>query len=324
MKSDTVQNVHIGVDVSKAKLDVYNPKTNMVITVANTPEGFRQIRTMARQASAIVCCEPTAGFELDMILFLQKYKVTVAYCDGYRVRHYALSLGQFSKNDRIDARMISRFADNSAIRVIGEKDQNQMMLRARWKLYKTLVDVHTQLAQKASMEPDIQIRAMLRAESSRMRKKADLILAKCIALAEGDERMNYLLRRFTEIDGVAAKTALAVIADIPEIGTISDGALAKLVGVAPLDNQSGKTDKTKKTFGGRKDVRSCLYMAVIPTIRANHILGPYYEEVKNRMPGPKASKWAVVPVMRKLLHLMNRLARDPSFELQQKPKIKAA
>jgi len=321
MKSEAV---YIGVDVSKTKLDVYNPITNKVITVVNSIEGFRQIRTMAREAKAIVCCEPTAGFELDMILFLQKFKVTVAYCDGYRVRHYALSLGQLSKNDRIDAKMIARFADNSEVRIIKEKDHNHMTLRARWKLYKTLVDVHTQLAHKAFIEPDAQIQAMLRAESARMRKKADAILAKCIALVQGDERMGYLFARFTEIDGVAARTALAVIVGIPEIGTISDAALAKLVGVAPLDNQSGTVDRTKKTFGGRKDVRSCLYMAVIPAIRTNHILGPYYEEVKKRMPGPKASKWAVVPVMRKLLHLMNRLARDPNFELQQRPRIKTA
>ena len=93
---------------------------------------------------------------------------------------------------------------------------------------------------------------------------------------------------------------------------------------APLDHQSGKTDKTKKIFGGRKDVRNCLYMAAIPTIRSNHILGPYYEQVKKRAPGPKAAKWAVVPVLRKLLFLMNRLARDPNFELQLKPQTKAA
>ena len=321
MKSEAM---HIGVDVSKEKLDVYNPKTGKVITVPNTTEGFRQLRAMARQARAVVCCEPTGGFELDMILFLQKYKVSVAYCDGFRVRHYALSLGQFSKNDRIDARMISLYADNSEIRVVRQKDKGQLMLRARWNLYKTLVDIHAVLAQKATVEPDSQIRAMLKTESARMRRKADRILAECVEIAESDERMGYLLRRFIEIDGVAARTALAVIAGVPEIGAISDEALAKLVGVAPLDNQSGKTDKTKKIYGGRKNVRDSLYMAVIPTIRFNHILGPYYEQVKKRTPGPKAAKWAVVPVMRKLLHLMNRLARDPNFELQKRPKSKAA
>ena len=321
MKSEAM---HIGVDVSKEKLDVYNPQADKVITVPNSAEGFRQIRTLARQSHAVVCCEPTAGYELEMILFLQKFKVTVAYCDGFRVRHYALSLGQLSKNDRIDARMISRFADNSEIRVIREKDGDQMALRARWKLYKTLVDIHTQLAQKAAAEPDEQIKSLLRTESVRLRRKADKILEKCVELAEADKRTGYLFKRFTEIDGVAARTALAVIAGVPEIGTISDGALAKLVGVAPLDRQSGKTDRTKKIFGGRKDVRNCLYMAAIPTIRSNRILGPYYEQVKKRAPGPRAAKWAVVPVLRKLLFLMNRLARDPSFELQKKPQFKAA
>lgn len=91
--------MHIGVDVSKEKLDIYNPQTNSVTTEPNSAEGFRKLRAMARKSHAIVCCEPTGGFELEMILFLQKFDVKVAYCDGYRVRHYALATGQFSKID---------------------------------------------------------------------------------------------------------------------------------------------------------------------------------------------------------------------------------
>ena len=101
-------------------------------------------------------------------------------------------------------------------------------------------------------------------------------------------------------------------------------AIAKLVGAAPMDNQSGKTDKYKHIHGGRKNVRNALYMAAVASVKFNHILGAYYQQVKQRMPGPKASKWALVPVMRKLIHLMNRIARDPNFTPQKKPTIKVA
>ena len=131
--------------------------------------------------------------------------------------------------------------------------------------------------------------------------------------------MSYLLGRFVEIDGVAEKTAVAVIAGVPEICGISDAALAKLVGVAPMDNQSGKADHAKKTLGGRKDVRRALYLAALSAVRHNHVLSAYYWEAKKLIPSRKAAKWTFMPVMRKLIHLMNRLARDPEFQLQKKP-----
>ena len=315
MKSEIV---HIGVDVSKEKLDVYNPITGEVSELPNDAAGFREVRAMARRGKAVVCCEPTGGCELDMVLFLQRFGVPVASCDGYRVRHYALSTGQFSKNDRIDARMIAQFADSTTVRTLEKKDLEHLELRRRWKLYQTLVGMHVVLAQKASSEPVDEIRSMLRTESARMERKAAKALRSCIDLAEGNARMRYLLRRFVEIDGVAEKTAIAVIAGVPEIGNIGDAALSKLVGLVPMDDQSGKKDHAKRIFGGRKDVRKALYLAVLPAVQHNHILSAYYKEVKSRIPSKRAAKWAFVPVMRKLVHLMNRLARDPEFQLQKK------
>lgn len=321
MKSDSV---HIGVDVSKEKLDIYNPVTRATTSEPNTPEGFRKIREAARKAKAVVCCEPTGGLEFDMVMFLQKYNIPVAYCDGYRVRHYALSTGEFSKNDRIDARMISRFADNTDVRILGEKDKERIRLRRLWSLYNTLVDTHVILAQKASIEPEKDLKAMLRTESKSLRKKAGKVLESCQRLIEANDDLNRIFTTILLIDGVGQITALAVLAGVPELGKISDTAVAKLVGAVPMDNQSGKSDKSKHIHGGRKDVRNALYMAAVASVKFNHILGAYYRQVRERMPGPKASKWALVPVMRKLIHLMNRIARDPSLTPQQKPSAKAA
>lgn len=321
MKSQTM---HIGVDVSKEKLDIYNPKTNTVTTEPNSTEGFRNLRAIARKNNAVVCCEPTGGLELEMILFLQKFDIPVAYCDGYRVRHYALATGQFSKNDKVDARMISRYADGADIRILDEKDNDQIELRKRLSLYQAFIDMHVLLAQKASSERDSSIKTMLQTESKRLKSKAMKMMNRCLEIIERNSRMQNLYARSVAIDGIGQATAITVIAEIPEIGTISDEAISKLVGVAPMDHQSGKTDHTKHIYGGRKNVRNALYMAAVASVRFNHILGAYYQSLRSRMPGPKASKWALVPVMRKLIILMNRIARDPDFIPETKPRIKAA
>lgn len=321
MKSETM---HIGVDVSKEKLDIYNPKTNTVTTEPNSTEGFRNLRAIAHKNNAVVCCEPTGGLELEMILFLQKFDIPVAYCDGYRVRHYALATGQFSKNDKVDARMISRYADSADIRILDEKDNDQIELRKRLSLYQAFIDMHVLLAQKASSERDSSIKTMLQTESKRLKSKAMKMMNRCLEIIERNSRMQNLYARSVAIDGIGQATAITVIAEIPEIGTISDEAISKLVGVAPMDHQSGKTDHTKHIYGGRKNVRNALYMAAVASVRFNHILGAYYQSLRSRMPGPKASKWALVPVMRKLIILMNRIARDPDFIPETKPRIKAA
>ena len=120
MNSDTV---HIGVDVSKGKLDIYVPAKKegsrpMTKEVGNDIKGFRELRDLARKAKATVCVEPTGGYELELIAFMHKFDVPIAYTDALRVRQFARAEGSLSKNDTIDAALISRFADKIGVRVL--------------------------------------------------------------------------------------------------------------------------------------------------------------------------------------------------------------
>ena len=119
-----------------------------------------------------------------------------------------------------------------------------------------------------------------------------------------------LKERFTAIGGVGDLTAISILSSLPEIGTLPDGKLNRLVGIAPEEKQSGTKEWQRRIWGGRKDVRNALYMAAVASIKWNAILGGYYH--KKRAEG-HPHKWAIVPTMRKLLSLLNRIARDPSF-----------
>lgn len=124
MKSDSV---HIGVDVSKAKLDVYVPAKQeglraTTFEVDNDIAGFRKLRDVARSTNATVCVEPTGGYELELIAFMHKFNVPVAYVDALRVRQFARAEGNLSKNDRIDAALIARFAAKIGARILYRQD----------------------------------------------------------------------------------------------------------------------------------------------------------------------------------------------------------
>ena len=308
MKSDTV---HIGVDVSKEKLDIYVPAKKegsrpLTKEVDNDIKGFRELRDLARKAKATVCVEPTGGYELELIAFMHKFDVPVAYTDALRVRQFARAEGSLSKNDAIDAALISRFADKIGVRVLEAQEVEAVELKRKAKFRQTMVDSRTAMINRLETEIDPEMKALL---------KEQIRLA-CLDTVKKNDRMNSLKERFTAIGGVGDLTAISILSSLPEIGTLPDGKLNRLVGLAPEEKQSGTKEWQRRIWGGRKDVRNALYMAAVASIKWNAILGGYYR--KKRAEG-HPHKWAIVPTMRKMLSLLNRIARDPGFTPMPEP-----
>lgn len=312
MKSDTV---HIGVDVSKEKLDIFVPaqKEGMRPTtkeVDNCVAGFREIRDLARKAKATVCVEPTGGYELELIAFLHRFEVSVAYADALRVRQFARAEGCLSKNDTIDASLISRFADKIGVRILEPQDVEAVELKRKAKFRQTMIDSRTALINRLETEIDPEMKALLKEQIKHIDKIIDKTERLCLETVKKNERMNTLQERFTKIGGVGDITAISILSGLPEIGMLSDEKLNRLVGIAPEEKQSGMKVWQRRIWGGRKDVRNALYMACLASIQWNSILGSYYH--KKRAEG-HPHKWAMVPTMRKLLSLLNRIARDSTF-----------
>ena len=318
MKPDAV---YIGVDVSKAKLDVFVPaqKEGMRPTAKeldNDVAGLRELRDLARKAGATVCVEPTGGYELELIAFMHKSGVPVAYADALRVRQFARAEGCLSKNDSIDAALISRFADKIGVRALEEKDVEAVELKRRAKFRQTMSESRTVMMNRLETEVDPDMKALLREQIRRMNKLIAKAERLCLATARRNERTNTLCERFAQVGGVGAVTAVSILAGLPEIGTLPDEKLNRLVGISPEENQSGSKDRLRRIRGGRQDVRNALYMAATASLIWNSVLGAYYR--KKRAEG-HPHKWAMVPTMRKLLSLLNRIARDPSFAPRPEP-----
>ena len=313
--------VHIGVDVSKEKLDVFVPAQKEGMRPAtkeldNSVAGYRELRDLARKARATVCVEPTGGYELELIAFLHKYGVPVAYADALRVRQFARAEGCLSKNDTIDAALISRFADKIGVRVLEPQEVEAVELKRKAKFRQTMTDFRTAMINRLETEIDPEMKALLKEQVRHMDKVIDKAERLCLETVEKDDRMNTLRRRFTMVGGVGDMTAISVLAGLPEIGTLSDEKLNRLVGISPEERQSGTKEWQRRIWGGRKDVRNALFMACLASIQWNAILGAYYH--KKRAEG-HPHKWAMVPTMRKLLSLLNRIARDPAFTPKTEP-----
>ena len=316
-----MKSVNIGVDVSKEKLDVYVPATKegarpTTAEVENNVEGFRKLRGLARKAKATVCVEPTGGYELELVAFMHKFGVAVAYADALRVRQFARAEGSLAKNDTIDAALISRFADKIGVRLLEKQEVEAVELKRKAKFRQALMDARTAMICRLETEIDAEMKSMLREQVKHLNKLIAKAEKSCLEAVARNEPMDTLRKRFVQVGGVGDVTAIAVLAGLPEIGRLSDEKLNRLVGIAPEEKQSGTKEWQRKIWGGRKDVRNSLYMATTASLIWNAKLGAYYH--KKRAEG-HPHKWAMVPTMRKLLSLLNRIARDPDFVPDPEP-----
>ena len=314
--------MHIGVDVSKEKLDVFIPAKDNTAKgeskqLANEIKGFRELRAIARKLNAIVCFEPTGGYELELISFMHRFGVPVAYTEAFRVRRFAEAEGSFAKNDRIDAKVISRFAQKMGVKVLEEKEITTIELKRRARLRQQFIDMRTMMIARQETEQDKVVRKMLQEEVKHFSKLITQLEKECEKVISEDKHMKELDQRFQLVGGVGPLTTSVILSSLPEIGKLSDAKLFMLVGIAPIEKQSGKQEWQRRIWGGRRDVRNALYMAATSGIIWNSRLSAYYQ--RKRSEG-HPHKWCMIPMMRKLLSLLNRIARDPSFMPIPEPK----
>ena len=314
----------IGVDVSKLKLDIFikgQTVGNCDISkeVPNSPAGFRVIRDLAIKYGATVCCEPTGGYEHWLVEYMLKAKIPVAYTPGHLVRYYAKSQGKHYKNDKIDAKMIAEYAEHSELRLITPKDALVDRLCRKMRLYNSFIESCRKLSGLLESEYDPDSKKLLAHELKHSRQVAAKLLAECEEIVKSNPQLDNLVSRICMIKGVAMLTAISVISELPELGQLSDSKLFAMAGLAPLEKQSGNMEWQRKIYGGRKRVRNALYMSAISGIAYNPIFRAYYR--RKRDEGHPA-KWCIVPVMRKLLSLMNSIARKPEFTPIETPIVR--
>ena len=305
----------MGIDVSKAE-NVYciiaDGECLETGAEPNTPQGVGEIIKKSKKYKAYVVFEPTGGYERLLKEGLLKAGVRCSMADAYRIRLFARAVGIDKKNDRIDAETIARYACSVELRDLVRYSSAQRKLRDNFEMNRKCVSIRDNLDQD---RPPLGSKAGIRFLDKMLRTfkdKEKFFLGECHRIITSDTQMAGLYNRFIRVKGVGEVLATAVLALVPEIGNLSDPQISKLVGVAPMESQSGKCLNVRHIGMGRAQVRSILYMAALSAVSSNRILKNYYD--KKRREG-HASNWCLIPVMRKMICLLNRMARNPGFVL---------
>lgn len=302
-----VSEKYVGIDVSKDKLDVAIWGEKRCLQIANSKRGIvKLVKQMVGLAPKLIVVEATGGYEEAVVLALFEAGLPVALVSPQRVRQYAKAKGLLAKTDQIDAQVLADFGKKLQPRLFVGKSEERRRLSALTGRRKQLNEMlqaeknrlRTQdLSLKRSLERVI---AYLKAELGSVDQQIEQFLHAHQALEEQEK----LLRTAKSIGRVTAATLLA---DLPELGQLDRKEIAALVGVAPMNRDSGRKRGHRKTQGGRPDVRSALYMSALTGIRYNPILKAQYDHLVKR---GKEKKVAITACMRKMLIILNAMMRD--------------
>lgn len=296
----------VGIDVAKAECVVAVRPTGTTWTVPQTEAGWAALATRLQTlAPTLVLCEATGGLELPLASVLAAAGLPLVIVNPRQVRDFAKAKGLLAKTDTLDAAVLAHFAD--AIRPVPRPvpDATTQTFAALVTRRRQLVEMRTAEENRLGSAPPA-LRAGLRAHIRWLQRQLaslDTDLDQTIRTHPGWRVQDDLLR---SAPGVGPILSATLLGGLPELGTLSRGGIAALVGVAPWARDSGGHRGARRCWGGRADVRAVLYMATLAAVRCNPVLRAFYQRL---LAAGKLKKVALVACMRKLLTILNAMVK---------------
>src|SRR6266481_9693818 len=294
--------VYIGIDVAKANLDVAWAAASR--RFPNDRNGHAALVVWIKQSAAPgqLICEASGGYEQALLESLEQNNLAVTLVQAIRVRQYARAAGILAKTDQIDAKVLAAFGAAMQPKATPPLSAEQKRLRQyeaqRRHLSKVLLAEQNRLAQVSCAE----LRSLSRSLISKIKKQIDTLDAGIAHLIAQDQVLCVKAQKLTAISGVRVRTAALLLAQMPELGQLNRRQAAALAGLAPFNHDSGSVRGKRAIFGGRRALRSGLYMAALSAARFNPILSRFYQRLRAK---GKPHKLALTAVMRKLLLALN-------------------
>lgn len=304
----TVTQIICGVDVSAHSLEAFVGPSGPARCFANSAEGIAELTAFCREHGVErVALEASGGYERQAFARLWAEGVPVAVLNPRAVRDFAKGMGLLEKTDRIDARVIARFAtvQDSAPSTPLSADQQQ--LKALVTRLRQLTQMHARQRNQRLLVSDATVQALIGDLLALLTAQKRQLLAQIADLLAGDALWQRLDQAFRTIKGVADRTVACVMAEMPEIGLLSNKAVSKLAGLAPLADDSGKRQGQRSVRGGRRNVRAVLF--VVASVVSRH--DPDFAAFQQRLRAAgKAKKVIRIALAHKLLVRLNAKARE--------------
>jgi len=309
----------VGVDVSKATLDFALADDKKSVSIKNTEEEIvrKLIARITDRQSTIVVLEATGGYEDRLVTLLHQHDVAVAVVNPRRVRDFAKGIGIDAKTDPIDAKVIALYGQVVKPAAQMAKSEEDKKLKALVERRRQLLGLINQERNRLQQTADLEVQDYIRQSLETLQEQVETVGQRLQACVKTNTEHARKIEIIESVKGLGPVTVSTFLAELPELGALNRGQIAKLVGVAPMNRDSGQSSGRRRTIGGRSYVRRVLYMATLAATRFNPRIKAFYQRLLRK---GKAKKVALTAAMRKLLTIVNTLVKNDVLWKDPEPK----
>ncbi|MCJ2376420.1 IS110 family transposase [Vibrio sp. ZSDZ34] len=318
MNPTALQNINIGVDVGKSQLDIHIRPLDLFFTVENNDKGIKEaIKTIAKHQPKRIVVEATGRLEMPFIMACSEANLPFVIANPLHIKRFAGAIGRRAKNDRLDSELIAHYAEAIQPKLTELKAENI-------RLMSDLVIRRNQLLSMQTMEKNrIQIlpkemHSTIKPILTAMKNQIDKIEKKLIKLIDTCPEYHAKNTLLQSVPGIGNIAAASIISNVPELGYITNKQAAALVGVAPITKESGRHKGKRVIQGGRAQVRTVLYMAMMSAMQCNPVFKATY---KRLLDAGKPKKVAIIACVRKMVVTLNSMLRDGTMWDENSAKI---
>jgi len=308
----------VGIDVSKAVLDIAMVPSGDPWSVPNSSEGIVQlVRQLKELSPKLIVLEASGGLERRAIAAVAGAGLPVVAVNPRQVRDFAKATGRLAKTDAIDAAVLALFADRIRPEVRPLRDEQTQELEALIVRRRQVVDMITAEKNRLSAAPPSKrVRTAIGKTIKWLQKQLEEIDSDLDGAVRGSAAWREKEDLLRSVPGVGKVLSRTLLSQLPELGTLGKKQLAALVGVAPLNRDSGTLRGRRFIWGGRSDVRAVLYMSALAASRFNPTIKAFHQRL---ITIGKLPKVALVACMRKLLTILNAMVRDGTSWSEENP-----
>jgi transposase len=301
--------LYVGIDVSKAVLDVAVTPSDEAWSVPNTAEGMhRLVEKLGGMSPRLIVLEATGGLERRAVAALAAAGLPVVAVNPRQVRDFAKATGKLAKTDAIDAAILALFADRIRPKLRPLRDAETQELEALVVRRRQVVDmISAEKNRLSAAPPSKRVRTAIGRTIKWFEKQLEEIDGDIDSAVKGSSAWREKDDLLQSVPGVGKVLSRTLLSLVPELGTLGKKQLAALVGVAPLNRDSGTQRGRRSVWGGRAHVRAVLYMGALVAARFNPTMKAFHARLRA---SGKLPKVALVACMRKLLTILNAIVRD--------------
>lgn len=308
---------YLGIDVSKDTLDLFYNRTQKHWQVNNNQKGHDTLIAFLKKATdPISIMEASGGYEKALLMRLLEAGFKVARVDAYRVRCFAKAIGQIAKTDTLDARVLAQYGEKTEIRLLELAALDRIHLGEFLFRREQLINMRTAESNRLKQASTDKIQQSIQSMISYIDSEINKIDKDVDGLVATSKEMQETEKQLTSVVGIGKTTSRILMANLTELGICDRKEIAMLVGIAPVNRDSGTMRGKRAIYGGRKRVRKALYNPTMVAMQHNPAIRDFANELRSR---GKAWKVIVIACMRKLLTILNAMMKNGTYWNQHQP-----